>query len=167
MDCKPDSVLWTIRAKIKRMTIKENLYNLCLEFIDNRLLAVKSTMEEIQESLLSETKSSAGDKHETGRAMLQLEREKAGNQLAEIVKVKETLSKINITNQSEKVRIGSVVYTNKINYFISISAGELELDISKFYAISPQTPIAQLLLGKTINDQINFRDQSFTIINII
>ena len=113
------------------MSIKEKLYNLCLESIDARLLTVKATMDEIQESLLSETKSSAGDKHETGRAMLQLEREKAGNQLAEILKIKTNLSKINASNQSKKVILGSVVYTNKANYFISISAGELEVDSSK------------------------------------
>jgi hypothetical protein len=74
------------------MNIKKELYNQCFSFIENRLLTVKKTMAEIQESLLSETKSSAGDKHETGRAMLQLEREKAGNQLVEIIKIKDNLS---------------------------------------------------------------------------
>ncbi|GAA4801623.1 hypothetical protein GCM10023330_04420 [Litoribaculum gwangyangense] len=75
--------------------IKQQLHEACLEFIDNRFQAVKKTINEIQESLLSETKSSAGDKHETGRAMIQIEREKAGNQLAEIEKTKQILSKIN------------------------------------------------------------------------
>ena len=51
--------------------IKKQHYILSIAFIDNRLITVKNTMQEIQESLLSETKSSAGDKHETGRAMLQ------------------------------------------------------------------------------------------------
>lgn len=148
------------------MTIKEKLYNLCLESIDNRLLTVKSTMDEIQESLLSETKSSAGDKHETGRAMLQLEREKAGNQLAEIIKIKTNLSKIDITNQSSKVRLGSVVYTNKANYYISISAGELEVDSVKFYAISPNTPIGLLLVSKTVGETVTFRENTFEITKI-
>ena len=74
------------------MIQKEQLYNLCVTFINNRLLAVKTTLEEIQESLLSETKSSAGDKHETGRAMLQLEREKTGQQLSEIQKINQLLA---------------------------------------------------------------------------
>ncbi|APX98974.1 hypothetical protein CLV86_1921 [Lacinutrix venerupis] len=145
------------------MTVKEKLYNLCLNAIDNRLLTVKATMNEIQESLLSETKSSAGDKHETGRAMLQLEREKAGNQLAEIIKIKTNLSKIDITNQSKIIKPGSVVYTNKANYFISISAGELEVDNIKFYAISPNTPIGLLLVSKTVGDTVVFRDTKFVI----
>lgn len=167
MDCESNAILWYTRIKSTKMTMKEKLYNLCLEWIDTRLLTVKSTMDEIQESLLSETKSSAGDKHETGRAMLQLEREKAGNQLAEILKIKENLSKIDVTNQSKKVRLGSVVYTTNANYFISISAGELTIGNDKFYAISANTPIAKLLLGKTASEYIQFRDQNFKIIKLI
>lgn len=75
------------------LNTKHILHFKCLEFIDNRFKTVQNTIQEIQESLLSEAKSSAGDKHETGRAMLQLEREKAGNQLAEINKIKEQFSK--------------------------------------------------------------------------
>ncbi|WP_452225381.1 3-oxoacyl-ACP synthase [Lacinutrix chionoecetis] len=149
------------------MKVKEKLYNLCLEFIDNRMVTVKQTMEEIQESLLSETKSSAGDKHETGRAMLQLEREKAGNQLAEIIKIKTQLSKVNIEVVSSKIGLGSLVYTTQANYFIAISAGIAEMNNTSFYAISPLTPIAKLLIGKTIGDIIIFRDQNFMITDVM
>lgn len=148
------------------MIIKQQLYSQCLEYIDNRLLTVQHTISEIQESLTSETKSSAGDKHETGRAMLQLEREKAGNQLAEIIKVKEHLSKINLQSTSAFIGLGSIVYTSKANYFIAISAGQLQVDSKQFFAISPSTPIGKLLLGKTIDDKITFRESTFSIIDI-
>lgn len=142
---------------------KENLYLQCVHFVDKRFNTIQNTINEIQESLTSETKSSAGDKHETGRAMLQLEREKAGNQLAEIQKIKENLSKINSSNTFKKIGLGSVVYTNKSNYFIAISAGELKVKNEVFYAISPNTPIGQLLIGKTVDDVVIFRDQKFKI----
>ena len=148
------------------MSIKQQLYNQCLEFVDNRLLTIKNTIRGIQESLLSETKSSAGDKHETGRAMLQLEREKAGNQLAKINKLKEILYKIDIDNISKTIGLGSVIFTTQANYFIAISAGELKVDNSKFYAISPNTPIGQLLIGKTVGDLVAFRSNSFIIENV-
>jgi len=149
------------------MSIKEELYKQCCSFIDNRLKSVNNVISEIQESLKSETKSSAGDKHETGRAMLQLEREKAGNQLAEIQIIKETLSRIDVRNKTKTVSLGSVVYTSKSNYFISISAGELIVNQSSFYAISPSTPIGQLLISKKVGDEVSFRDQRFKITNII
>ena len=77
--------------KLSNLETKENLYLQCVHFVEKRFNTIQNTINEIQESLTSETKSSAGDKHETGRAMLQLEREKAGNQLAEIQKIKDFL----------------------------------------------------------------------------
>lgn len=148
---------------VSSLKIKKELYVQCFDFVENRFNTIQNTINEIQESLTSETKSSAGDKHETGRAMLQLEREKAGNQLAEIQKTKESLSKIHISNTSEFIGLGSVVYTNKSNYFIAISAGELKVDNDVFYAISPHTPIGQLLMGKTVGNEVVFREQQFKI----
>lgn len=149
------------------MNTKQELYNQCLEFVENRFQTIQNTINDIQKSLLSETKSSAGDKHEIGRAMLQLEREKAGNQLAEIQKVKENLSKIDIGKVSNIIGLGTVVFTSQSNYFISISAGELKLEDNMFYAISPNTPIGQLLMSKKTGDEVAFRDQKFEVLNII
>lgn len=148
------------------MQVKENIYKLCCEFVENKLIKIQNAIHEIQEALTTETKSSAGDKHETGRAMLQLEREKIGHQLAETQKLKETLSKIDRTNVSNKVSLGSIVYTSQNNYFIAISAGKLQLEGDHIYAISANTPIAQLLLGKSEGDEVIFRDQNFSIIQI-
>ncbi len=149
------------------MKIKEQLYSLCLEFIKNRFQTIQNTINDIQLSLTTETKSSAGDKHETGRAMLQLEREKAGNQLAEILKTKTSLSKIDTSKTSKVIGLGSVVYTSQTNYFISISAGELKVNSDGFYAISPNTPIGQLLIGKTNGDMVSFRDRKFLIEEVL
>lgn len=152
---------------LKDLNTKENLYQQCLGFVDNRFRTIQHTIIEIQESLTSETKSSAGDKHETGRAMLQLEREKAGNQLAEIQKIRENLFKINTIRTSDIISLGSIVYTTKSNYYIAISAGELKIKNELFYAISPSTPIAKLLLFKTTNDIISFRNLTFKILRVI
>jgi len=149
------------------MSIKLELYDFCLEFVDNRFQIIQNTIKEIQESLLSETKSSAGDKHETGRAMLQLEREKSGNQLAEIQKLKAILNKVNSEAKHQKIALGSVVYTTQSNYFIAISAGEIVLDSKRFYAISQDTPIAKLLISKTLGDEVLFRNTTIRITQIL
>lgn len=149
------------------MQVKENLYSLCCEFVENKLFTIQNAIQEIQESLSTETKSSAGDKHETGRAMLQLEREKIGQQLAETQKLKETLAKIDSSKASSAVSLGSVVYTSQYNYFIAVSAGKLRLEDEDFYAISASTPIAQLLLGKLVEDEVIFKEESLSIIQII
>ena len=145
------------------MNLKQKLYQSCETLIEERFQAIQKTIEELQKALLSETKSSAGDKHETGRAMLQLEREKTGQQLAEINKTKIILSKVNPEKQSNVVTLGSLVYTNQSNYFIAISAGNLVVDNESFYAISANTPIGKLLIGKTKGDNIDFNGNSIEI----
>lgn len=147
--------------------IKKELHSKCFEFTENRFQTVQNTIYEIQKALLSETKSSAGDKHETGRAMLQLEREKTGLQLAEIQKVKEAFSKIDISSASKNVCLGSVIYTNQVNYYIAVSAGELTVGNITFYAISPSTPIGQLLLSKIVGDSVKFRGKTINIEKIL
>ena len=149
------------------MEIKKNLFEACNQFCENSLNNITGNLQEIKEALTTETKSSAGDKHETGRAMLQLEREKLGNQLAEIQKVQQVLFKINIEKRHTKITLGSLIYTTQSNYFIAISAGELVVNNQKFYAISGNTPMGQLLLGKTIGDDVVFREQRFKIETII
>ena len=138
------------------MTIKEHLHQECKQFLESRFLAVTGRIEGIQESLLSETKSSAGDKHETGRAMLQLEREKAGNQLKDIQLQQERFSKANIQSESDVVCLGSLVKTNVARYFIAISVGKIVIDDMIYFAISPSSPIGQMLLGKAVGDAFLF-----------
>ena len=99
--------------------------------------------------------------------MLQLEREKAGHQLAEIEKTKQILSKINTESTSKNIGLGSVVFTTTSNYFISISAGELKVENETFYAISASTPIGQLLLGKSVGDKVTFRNTTFEISEVL
>ncbi len=152
---------------MRNKAIKSQLLLLCQESLDVRLKTVTAIINDLQLSLQSETKSSAGDKHETGRAMVQLEREKAGNQLAEIQKIQTTLSKINADHTAKSIGLGSIVFTTKANYFIAISSGEITFENEKFYAISPNTPIGLLLLGKTVGDVVSFRGNSFNIVEVI
>ena len=149
------------------MYLKEKLHKQCQDALNQRLEAIKSTISDIQNSLQSETKSTAGDKHETGRAMLQLEREKAGNQLAEIQKQIEILHKINPEMSYSKVALGSLVKTTVSNYFIGVSVGEITIENEIFYAISLSTPIGKLLVSKGVGDNIQFRMQKFTITDIL
>ena len=130
------------------MKLKEILYKQCEIVVNNRLQTIQETISSNQNALQSETKSSAGDKHETGRAMLQLEMEKAGQQLQGVLQMKETLSKIDLTKKSKITHLGSLVKTNQGTYFLSVSAGQLIVDREHYLAISVSSPIGKLLLGK-------------------
>ena len=148
------------------MKLKQQLYSKCQEVLNSRLEVIQNSIKDIEDSFHSETKSSAGDKHETGRAMLQLEREKAGNQLAELKKLNETLQRINVNQIHNKVTLGSIVKTTELNYFISLSVGEILLGNEIYFGISMATPMGKLLLSKSVGDLINFRSKEFTIVDI-
>ncbi|TXD49930.1 GreA/GreB family elongation factor [Polaribacter sp. IC073] len=148
------------------MNLKKELYKFCEEFVNKRLQTVEEVILSNQKALQSETKSSAGDKHETGRAMLQLEMEKASQQLEGITQMKETLAKVNILKSAENICLGSVVFTEKVNYFLSISAGQLVIADTTYYAVSVSSPIGKLLLGKKINDEFIFNKKKIMITEI-
>ena len=145
---------------------REALYRFCEKFIESRYARINSNIDSLQEALTAETKSSAGDKHETGRAMIQLEREKLGHQLAEIQLLQELFKKIPIKTGSSKVGLGSVVYTDMQNYYMGVSAGELKIDGVSYFAIAPNTPIGKLLLGKVVGDVVVFNSKKMEILQL-
>ena len=149
------------------MALKQELYNQCEDFVHKRLQTIQDIITSNQKALQSETKSSAGDKHETGRAMLQLEMEKAGQQLSGITLMKETLAKINIFKNSKVASLGCVIITEKANYFLSISAGQLVVANTTYFAISVSSPIGKLLLGKEENETISFNGKTITIKEVL
>lgn len=153
------------------MRLKEELYKQCEIFVNKRLETVEDVISSNQKALQSETKSSAGDKHETGRAMLQLEMEKAGQQLAGIRQMKEVLAKIDLskpeTSRLKNAHLGSVVLTEKTNFFLSISAGKLTVENKDYFAVSVSSPIGKLLLGKQENEVVTFNGNSIKMLKIL
>ena len=130
------------------MILKEQLYKETIAYVEKREKTIETTITSAQKALATETKSSAGDKHETGRAMLQLEMEKAGKQLLGVSKMNQILSQIDTAKKSNIANLGSVICTSNGNYFLSISAGKIEIEEGIYYAVSIASPIGQLLLGK-------------------
>jgi hypothetical protein len=146
--------------------LKENLLNHCVYTIDQRYEKVKKAISDIEESLLEESKSSAGDKHETGRAMLQIDREHAGKQLREIEQLKAILPKIDHQKKSAYARLGSLVYTSQGAYFLSLSIGAVVVGKTTYMCISISSPIGQQLLGKTKGDVFTFQQKEVLIKSI-
>ncbi|MEO0570666.1 MAG: 3-oxoacyl-ACP synthase [Bacteroidota bacterium] len=135
---------------------KKEVHAFCENYVNSRLERIHSEIKKLNEGLQSETKSTAGDKHETGRAMLQLEREKLGKQLLEVENMKLVMGRISPNQESEKIALGSLVRTDKARYFISISAGKFRLQNTDVYCISTSSPIGKILLGKEEGDVILF-----------
>ncbi len=146
--------------------IKTNLLEQCRHHIELRVGVAQNAINRAKEGAEGETKSSVGDKYETTRALLQNEQNNQSRQLSESLKLQMLLSRIKTDYLHDEVTFGSVVSTNEGNYFISISAGRLLVDGKKYFAISPQTPLAKEFLRKKAGDQATFNDRPIRILEV-
>jgi len=148
------------------LVLKEKLFTACELSLSRRLQDVKTAINEAQEAANQETKSSAGDKHETGRAMMQLETEKLNRQLQEILNEQEALKMIRVNNLKTRVERGALVITNHLKLFVAISAGRLEVEEDTYFAISIKTPLGQALQGKKAGEVVTFQAKAHKILQI-
>jgi transcription elongation GreA/GreB family factor len=146
--------------------IKEQLYKYCEEYATQKIAHAQAAISAAQQAANEETKSSAGDKYETGRAMMQLEKEKHATQVNEGLKLKKVLAQINPKVQLPDVQLGSLVTTPQANYYIAISAGKQTIDNKTYFTISLASPIGQALKGLKTGDEAVFRQQKIKITEV-
>jgi len=149
-----------------KIKIKRELLKKCNEVVDIKYETVTKIIASNKKALESETKSSAGDKHETGRAMLQLEMEKASQQFASISSMREVLRKMDVSKKNEIGKLGSLIFTNSGIYFLAISIGQININGSDIFVISPSSPIGNLLLGKIKGDIFRFNDNDIKVLEV-
>lgn len=148
------------------LPIKQNLYARCQQYIQERISTAQQAMDAAQESANSESKSSAGDKYETGRAMAQLERDRHAQLLAEARKTEQELTRLNVEKAYDRVQPGSLVWTNRGTFFISISAGKITFDATDYFAVSPASPVATALAGHRAGDLVAFNKQTYQVLSV-
>lgn len=146
--------------------LKHKLLTACQEYIERRITTARTAMNDAQLSANEEGKSSAGDKYETGRAMMQIERDKAANQLEEALKLKRILDQLHPEVQREKILLGSVVITRLFNVFIAIGAGKISVEGREFLVVGPNSPLGKELLGRKIEEQFLFNNLPNTVVKI-
>lgn len=147
--------------------LKQQLYNTCKEYVIRRIDNAKTAMQAAQRSANEETKSSAGDKYETGRAMAQLERDKHALQLVEAEKLRKALDVINPEVNHDIIAPGALVFTSNGIFYFSISAGKLTIGGIEIFAIAPSAPVGQLLLGKKTGESVDFNGRKFVVEKIV
>lgn len=151
----------------KTIQLKKQIYDELLNRLDQKIETAKLSIESTKKSRDNDTKSSAGDKFETGREMMQMEIDKNEAQLGKALKLKRELSQINIQKESKKVEFGSLVFTSEGIYFISIGIGKIEINKENIFAISLASPIGKLLHNKIIAKKVQFQGREFTINDIV
>lgn len=147
---------------------KEDILKKCKDIATSKVQQFEARIAEIKTSTGAETKSTAGDKHETGRAMMQLEEEKAQHQLAVAQSNLAQIISIKALSMGEikTVRQAALVQLNTGVFFISVPLGKIELHDQSVYCLSWEAPIVQAMKGLKKGDRFAFNDRSFTILEV-
>jgi len=148
-------------------TIKQALFLRCSIFIEDRIDSAQKAIKSAQESANQDSKSSMGDKYETGRAMAQLEIEKNTIQLAEAIKLKKQLETIPKEQYGNKIKNGSLILTNNGNYFLAISAGKIEIDGISYFALSSASPLGTKMMNLEEGNSFDFNTKQFILKTIL
>ncbi|MBC8052318.1 MAG: 3-oxoacyl-ACP synthase [Sphingobacteriaceae bacterium] len=146
--------------------LKRALLEKCSQYVEERIKSAENAITSAKEASQDDTKSSAGDKYETTREMMQQEISRNEAQLYEAMKLKHQLSQISIDKSSDSIQNGSVAITDNGNFFISISAGLLTIENESFFAISSFSPIGKQLIGLRTGGMFSFNSKDYTILDI-
>jgi len=143
--------------------IKSKLHEACMEFVKKRIKNAEEAIVSYQEAANEESKSSAGDKYVTGRAMMQREVENLSVQLNEARKLEEILINMNPKNAHNEVTKGALVNTTQGDYYVAVSAGQLKIDDNTYFAVTPASPIGTKMEGLRAGDSFELNNKKITI----
>lgn len=132
--------------------------------LEAELKEIDNSLEALINDLSNETKSSAGDKYETAREMIQQERQQLETakqnkkvQLTQLMRLEEN-------KPSKTSEAGSIVTTSNGIFLLGVGIGKIELTAKTFlFALGLQSPLSQQLLGKTNGETFQLNGISYTI----
>ena len=120
----------------------------------------------LNEDSKNDAKGSAGDKHETALSMMHIEQEKLNRKLTEYLEQKNILDKIDSSNISKKIALGSLVQANGMLLFVSTALPKIVVDNKTIFAVSPQSPLGSNLMGNEVGFEFEINGTKYLIENV-
>jgi len=145
------------------LLLKKQLHQLCLDHIQQRINEAELAIQEAQKASNDDTKSSAGDKYETGREMMQQETNRNLGQLNEANKLRVALNQVGTGTLSAIAETGSLIITDNGNFYLAVSAGMLSINGEQWFAVSPASPIGLKLKGLKQGDKFNLNNKIYLV----
>ncbi|MBP8822912.1 MAG: hypothetical protein KBH07_04665 [Flavobacteriales bacterium] len=146
--------------------LKPAVHAACLRLLNERIRAAQAGLEQARESGTADTKSSAGDKHETARAMAQIELEKQGSVLRNLQEMDAVLLKIDPGKPVTRIAPGALLVTDQGLYYVATALGSMEIDGHTVHVISVQAPLLAAFAGLSAGDTATFRAKTYKLLQI-
>lgn len=135
--------------------------------VNARVVFLENALDESRSEMVSESKSTAGDKHETGRAMAQLEQEKLGRQVLSARELKQVIAQIDSSVKNDFVEFGSLVKTDTGWFFFSVGIGKLEVQAETVFCLTITSPLGNAMHGKKMGEHFQLNGKNFSILEIL
>jgi len=145
------------------MSFKQEVYRYYLDLSLAKIDAIRQELTLLQESIAQETKSTAGDKYETSRAMIHIEQDRCNRQLSEAQALHAALRQIDPMIVSAYVAKGSLVFTDKGCFLISAALGKAVIDGRTCFALSPLSPLGHAFMGHCAGDEVRINGKIYLI----
>ena len=145
---------------------KEQVKQAAMAIASQKAATARQAMENAQQAANAEGKSSVGDKYETTRAMMQIERDRAAQQLDLAQRLMHDLNQAMTEPQTGPVRRGSLLKVSGVWYWLVTGLGPVIIDNQTVMVISMASPLGALLNGKTMGDVIELNGRQLQIESI-
>ena len=148
------------------MPSKKTIHAHFLSVIEGSILRIQKVLADLKDSGTNETKSTAGDKHETALAMIQIEQANMRTQLTDALEKKAMLQRLDPTIETLEIRNGSLVTTDKNILYISTALGKQTIEGEIIIAISSQSPLGAKLMNLSAGATVSINDNNFQVKNV-
>ena len=157
------------------MTIptKTELITDIIRHLERAVIEAQESLNSLNQSMTEETKSSAGDKYETQREMLQAELNLAEKQkslrLSNLNTFKHLISAADNSTDDTKCTPGKFLHLHFQNQpllvFFGLGFGDIKTNAFSIKGVGTDSPLGQILMNQCKGDQITFNQKSISILD--
>ena len=146
-------------------TFKAGLKEAVLDLISEKKADFQSQLLALQEASNADTKSSMGDKYETGRESINQSRDLLENQKVLLDRNEKIIEQTSV-DPSLIVTTGALIKIHLGWIWVAASIGKITCQGSDIQVVSADSPLVLALKGKRAGDTVNFRGSPTEILEI-
>lgn len=135
----------------------------CRKYVNQRIENARQAIASANDAAAADTKSSAGDKFETTREMMQQELNRHRQLLADAERMEQALDNLDIRPHTGPAKLGSLIETDRGTFFLAIGLGQLQIGGISYWIISPASPLGQRFVGLNAGEQVSFNNTAYGI----
>jgi transcription elongation GreA/GreB family factor len=145
---------------------KSEIYAVCIQQQQQKLKELQNAIDKVQESIVGEDNSTAGNKFETARAMGQEELDRLNQTMNHAIRDMNILNQIDGEKPCDSAQLGALIETTRKKMYMSVGLGKITLGKETVFAISASSPIGQQLMGLEAGEMVSFAGKRETIKSI-